>query len=145
MIKTKSFWDSVEPDEEDDGTRISIARKLPEKYTKFDKEMKELAPSWGLLTQYKNMIAEHKTDCPCADCEKAWRYYESMFRNEIKSRPYAHQAIETLAYECKTGDIITLICHCKVNEKVKHCHRILVKEMIDMEVSRLASDRTLMF
>jgi uncharacterized protein YeaO (DUF488 family) len=142
MIKTKHYREPVEPD---DGDRISIAIHPPGKYTKFQKTLRQLTPSSELHTQHQLMPAGHKTDCDCPDCEKAWKYYVPIFRDEMKSSQKAQEAIQTLAYQCKTGDIITLLCWCHVNEKVKHCHRIIIKELIDKEVSRRASDHTLVF
>jgi len=89
--------------------------------------MTELAPSGELLARYKKIIQGHKTDCPCAQCESAWNHYETTFRNEMKN-PKAQEAIKMLR---EIGNL-TLLCYCRVSENVKHCHRIIVQEMIEI-------------
>lgn len=131
MIKTKSIH---EPKEEQDGTRLFIATSRPRWYGKinYDKWMKELAPSPDLLNSYKNATKPDKTDCDCLKCKKAWKDYEPKFRHEMQERPESQTAIQDLAQRVKGGgEIITLICWCKVTDKVKHCHRIIVKELIE--------------
>lgn len=136
MIKTKSIH---EPKEEQDGTRLFIAISRPRWYGKinYDKWMKELAPSPDLLNSYKNATKPdkhtkpHKTDCDCLKCQKAWDDYEPKFRHEMQAREESQTAIHDLAQRVKSGETITLICWCKVTDKVQHCHRIIVKELIE--------------
>ena len=131
MIKTKSFSDPIESD---DGTRISIARTTSTRFKKYDnynQERKELAPSWELLKDYKEKVAKHKTDCDCLKCQKAWNDYEPKFRHEMQDREESQTVIHDLAQRVKSGETITLICWCKVTDKVQHCHRVIVKKLIE--------------
>jgi uncharacterized protein YeaO (DUF488 family) len=139
MIKTKSIH---EPKEAQDGTRLLIATVRPRWYGKkkdYDEWIHELTPSSELLNSYKHHTKPDKhskpdkTDCDCLRCQKAWDDYEPKFRHEMQ-REESQTVIHDLAQRVKSGETITLICWCKVTDKVKHCHRIIVKELIESQI-----------
>ena len=116
MIKTKSVYDPVQ---ESDGYRILIMRKWPkgidyEKHSVY-KWFKELAPSKELLDK--------------------WNTKKIKWENNVKQykREQANSAAAKLAADAigvmSTERIITLLC--KERENDPHCHRHILKEIID--------------
>jgi uncharacterized protein YeaO (DUF488 family) len=118
MIKTKSLKDPVE---ESDGLRILISRGrpmfLPKSQENWHEWWKQLAPSKSLKDAY---IKYKKIN---------WDEYKMRFMIEMNSLE-AQRAIKKLA---KTSMDITLLCHCQVSEPNLHCHRYLVKDLIEYE------------
>ena len=112
MIKTKCLFD---PPEESDGTRIVISG-VPKEYSKswFDESYSELAPTQKVLYDYKYR-------------EGSWEEYEVQFSQLMEGRR-ARRRIRELAARSITGEVITLLCYEKTDEK---CHRRLVKNLVE--------------
>lgn len=90
---------------------ISIARKSPSWYT--GKEYKLFAPSWNILTQYKNSLPIGRE-----------KLYTERFFNEILA-PLDLQ-IEKIITELGNNPI--LLCYEKPDQ---FCHRFLVSEWLN--------------
>jgi uncharacterized protein YeaO (DUF488 family) len=113
MLKTKSVYDPVE---ESDGQRILVSRYWPRGLSRerlsLTEHLKEVAPSIELLHDWKagNISwAEYKS-----------RYYKEMARQ--------HETISKLA-KMASDKRITLLC--LEREENPHCHRHLLKDMIE--------------
>ncbi len=115
MIKTKSLFAPVE---EEDGTRIVVSGGIPDNIS-FDEHHPELAPTKKLLYDYKY----HGL---------SWEEYEKQFFWLMGGRR-AQEGIRELAERSRNGEIITLLCFEKNDD---HCHRRLVKQLIDSEGSK---------
>lgn len=110
MIKTKCLFAPVE---ESDGTRIVVSGGCPSGIS-FDEHSLELAPSKKLLYDYKY----HGL---------SWKGYERKFTWLMTGRRAQGKIIE-LAKRSRDGEIITLLCFEKTDEK---CHRRLLKDLIE--------------
>ena len=113
MIKTKSIYSLVEAA---DGKRFLISRYWPRGLSKAKLRLsgwiRELAPSKELLQDWKkNKIS--------------WQEYEQRYSKEMESN---QQFIGELANLAETSTI-TLLCFEK--EDNPHCHRHLLKQMIE--------------
>lgn len=122
MIKTKSLFAPVE---ESDGTRIIVSGGIPSGYLRpsFDEHCPELAPTKTLLYDYKY----HGL---------SWGEYEVRFFQLMKG----HRAIWRiweLARRSREGEVITLLCYEKTDEK---CHRRLVKNLIEEHENEAGGD-----
>jgi len=116
MIKTKSVYDPVE---ESDGERILITRLWPRgvswrKHNISDREQ-DLAPSKELLRAWNAK-------------EISWEEYERRYKEEMAGQA---EGIEKLAEKASRGTI-TLMCVEK--EQDPHCHRHLLKGMIEAKL-----------
>ena len=116
MIKSKSLFDPV--DEVMDGTRIIVAGGFPEGYELYDEHYPELGPTKKLLYDYKY----HGL---------SWEEYEVQFFKLMKGHR-ARGRISELAFRLNAGEIITLLCWERNDE---HCHRRLVKQLIEESIS----------
>lgn len=112
MIKSKSLFDSV--DKVFDGTRIIVAGGFPRGYHAYDEHCPVLAPTKELLYGYKY----HGLP---------WEQYEIQFFKLMKGRR-AQRKLNELAERSSVGEIITLLCWEHTDE---HCHRRLVKQLIE--------------
>ena len=113
MIKTKSVYDSVETS---DGKRFLVARYWPRGLSKnklkLTEWIRDLAPSRGLLEDWKK---ERIT----------WQQYELRYVTEMQVQ---HELISKLSSLSK-NEIVTLLCFEK--EDNPHCHRHLLKQLIE--------------
>lgn len=124
MIKTKRIY---EPKDDSDGTRILITRKWPpgQKKDRFDEWIKDLAPKEDTLNKWED---SKRT-------EEDWKRY-TMFYPQMKESESVDR-IEELRQRSNNGETITLLCYC---EKGEHCHRYIIKSMIDNSPSVSESD-----
>lgn len=125
MIKTKRMY---EPKDDSDGTRILITRKWPpgQKKDRFDEWIKDLAPKEDTLNKWED---SKRT-------EEDWKRYTVMFYPQMKESAAANK-IEELHQRSNNGETITLLCYC---EKDEHCHRYIIKSMIDNSSTVIESD-----
>lgn len=125
MIKTKRIYDLKE---DSDGTRILITRKWPigQKKDRFDEWIKDLSPEEDTLNKWED---SKRT-------EEDWKRYSVKFYPQMKESK-AVDKIEELRQRSKKGEIITLLCYC---EKGEHCHRYIVKSMIEGSPTVVESD-----
>ena len=127
MIKTKKYGDSFE---DSDGTRILITR-YPIPYRKrtdwkCDEWIREIAPSENLHAAWygRKRVGRRVVARDLAGI--SWEEYKDRFLREMKS-PASQESLQELRRRSQAGEIITLLCHCK---KENRCHRTLVKRMI---------------
>ena len=115
-IKTKSIYD---PREESDGIRVLITRYYPRgvKKDRFDRWVRELAPSRELLRAYRLK-------------EKTWEIFRSEFVAELKANPSSLLAIQTLRNESRKGTV-TLLCYERGGNP---CHRYIVADMVNQKL-----------
>lgn len=88
----------------------------------------ELAPSEGLLSDYKELEEEY------GDRWKAWNRcrYERRFRKKMRCRE-SRERIEEIARDVANGKRVRLICY----EKNPPCHRFILKELIGEEATKI--------
>ena len=108
MIKTKSILDKKT---EGDGVRICVMRFVKDFYD-YDEWLRELAPSIGLLNDYR----KRKID---------WSEYERRYFREMESKK---ELIKKLRKRSDDGEVISLLCWEKDD---RFCHRRLLKDLIE--------------
>jgi uncharacterized protein YeaO (DUF488 family) len=117
VVKTKSVYDPVE---ESDGQRILVARFWPRGLSKERLSLaawnRDVAPSAELVRDWKAQDID-------------WKTYESRYRKEIRTRK---PGIMDLVERARAGTI-TLLCY--EQEDDPHCHRHLLKRMIESQLS----------
>jgi uncharacterized protein YeaO (DUF488 family) len=127
MIKTKC-WDQRR--EDDDGFRLLICRyrprALPKKKETWDLWWSQLGPSKELHAAFYG-----KNDQPSI----AWEEYRRRYLDEMKGEQQ-QESIAILAEKVAAGNTITLLCSSACTD-AKHCHRTLLKELIEEQASRL--------
>jgi uncharacterized protein YeaO (DUF488 family) len=115
-----------DPSEPDDGTRILICRYRPRGLRKADETWDEwlvnLAPSKEL-----HAAAYGKT----GGSPLPWPHYRARYLKEMQSQ---RDAIRALAGRVRSGEMITLMCS-SACERDSRCHRSLLKELIEAEIS----------
>jgi uncharacterized protein YeaO (DUF488 family) len=123
-IRTKRWNDPREPG---DGFRLLICRyrprALPKKDETWDKWNKDLGPSRDLHADFYGKHGEPIT----------WGEYRRRYLKEMHDQ---EEAITELAQRVATGETITLLCSSACEDE-QHCHRTLLKELVEKEVVRL--------
>lgn len=126
MIKTKSV---NSPIQEGDGLRILATRFRGRRLKKilYDVWMANLGPSEKLLREFQKGKIDWK--------EYVRRYTDEIFSSEeIDSKNktiknYGQKFTLRLLRKLSEAGTITLLCHCDENET--HCHRHILKKIID--------------
>ncbi len=125
-IKTKRWND---PREASDGFRLLICRyrprALPKKDETWDAWWKELGPSKELHADFYG-----KNGPPIG-----WEKYRARYLDEMTGQT---ERIQELARIVAEGKTITLLCSSACLDP-KHCHRSLLKQLIEREVGRAQS------
>ncbi len=128
-IQTKRWCDERSPT---DGWRILVCRYrprgLPKKNETWDIWFKELAPSRELHAKAYGKI----TGVPIA-----WEIYCDKYQNEMKNKK-ALTLIAFLAIIVESGENLTLLCSSACKDE-NHCHRILLKELIEERLNNIIS------
>jgi len=113
MVKTKSVYDPVEPD---DGERILVTRYWPRGLSKerlsLAARMREVAPSVELLRDWKAG-------------KISWAEYEGRYYSEMALQ---EKNLKDLAQRSRHSTV-TLLCFERENNP--HCHRYLLKKLIE--------------
>jgi uncharacterized protein YeaO (DUF488 family) len=126
-IKTKR-WD--DPREADDGFRLLICRYRPRGLPKADETWDawdaELGPSKELLAAFHGKTGNI-----------TWQTYRARYLAEMR-RPEAKVLIADLAKRAVAGETVTLLCSSACTREAR-CHRSLLKELIETEMSRGAN------
>lgn len=116
MIRTKSVYDTPE---DSDGKRFMVTRYWPRGISKQKLKItgwiRELAPGKELLRDWKNNAV-------------SWQEYETRYFREMESK---RQFIRQLA-DIAAAETITLLCFEK--EDNPHCHRHLLKQLIEKQL-----------
>jgi uncharacterized protein YeaO (DUF488 family) len=121
IIKTKSIRDLKK---DTDGIRLLVARYPGRvKRTHYDIWYPALAPSEHLLRKWKKR-------------EITWENFESEYRKEISRSANARAHLDTLREISRSAtnpnpDFVTLLCF--EAEKNPHCHRHILKNIINGE------------
>jgi uncharacterized protein YeaO (DUF488 family) len=125
-IRTKR-WD--DPKEPDDGFRLLICRyrprALPKKKETWDLWWSHLGPSKELHADY---YGKHRPPI-------AWGEYRRRYLEEMKGQD---ETIGVLAEKVAAGATLTLLCSSACTDAT-HCHRTLLKELIEERMGRAAS------
>lgn len=113
MVRTKSVYDPVD---ESDGERFLVTRYWPRGISKerlvIKKWIRYLAPSVELLRDWKNG-------------KITWNEYVARYHKEMSEQS---ENVVELAEKAK-GGMITLLCY--EREGDSHCHRHLLKKLIE--------------
>ena len=108
IVKSKSIFDELS---DEDGYRICVMRFVRD-YYKYDLWLRDLAPSIGLLNDWRNK-------------KISWKEYEERYLGEIKRKK---EVIKKLTILIKEKKEVTLLC-CEKEDKF--CHRRLLKEYLN--------------
>ena len=124
-IKTKR-WD--DPREADDGFRLLVCRYrprgLPKAEETWDDWNADLGPSKEL----------HAAAYGKKGLKFNWDDYRRRYLAEMKA-PNRVAAIEELAQRVASGETITLLCS-SACERESRCHRSLLKELIEIRMTK---------
>ncbi len=130
MIKTKC-WDARR--EDDDGFRLLICRyrprALPKKKETWDLWWSQLGPSKELHAAFYGKHGQTAI---------TWEEYRQRYLDEMKGEQQ-QESIAILAEKIVAGNTITLLCSSACTDAA-HCHRTLLKQLIEEQASRLHSD-----
>jgi uncharacterized protein YeaO (DUF488 family) len=125
MIKTKR-WD--EPKEPDDGFRLLICRyrprALPKKKETWDLWWSHLGPSKELHAAFYGKHGD----------AISWDEYRRRYLEEMKEQ---EESLALLAEKVAAGKTITLLCSSACTDAA-HCHRTLLKQLIEERVAQAA-------
>jgi uncharacterized protein YeaO (DUF488 family) len=123
-LKTKRWNDAREPD---DGYRLLICRyrprALPKKDETWDAPCPNLGPSKELHAAFYG-----KNGPPIN-----WEEYRERYLKEMEAQ---QELIDELAQLVAEGKTITLLCS-SACEDASHCHRTLLRQLIEARVSTL--------
>jgi uncharacterized protein YeaO (DUF488 family) len=124
-LKTKRWNDPIEPD---DGFRVLICRyrprALPKKDETWDVWYKDLGPSKELHAAF---YGKHGPPI-------GWDEYRRRYLDEMREQ---RELIEGLAELVSEGKTITLLCS-SACEDASHCHRTLLKQLIEEHMEAVA-------
>jgi uncharacterized protein YeaO (DUF488 family) len=124
-IRTRRWND---PKKRGDGWRILICRyrprALPKKDETWDKWYPDLGPSKELHADFYGKHGE----------PISWEEYRRRYLEEMKERA---ELIECLAELVAEGKTVTLLCSSACTD-ARHCHRTLLKQLIEERVQALA-------
>lgn len=127
MIKTKR-WD--ERRNKSDGFRVLICRyrprALPKAEETWDLWWSQLGPSKELHAAFYGKHGQMPIN---------WDEYRRRYLDEMKGEPQ-QESIAILAEQLAAGKTITLLCSSACTDSA-HCHRTLLKQLIEEEASRL--------
>jgi uncharacterized protein YeaO (DUF488 family) len=122
-IKTKRWNDDQQAD---DGFRLLICRYRPRALKKADETWhqweKDLGPSKDL---HADFYGKHGPPI-------GWKVYRRRYLQEMKAQK---EKIAELAQRVATGETITLLCSSACVDP-DHCHRTLLKQLIEKEKHR---------
>ena len=124
-IRTRR-WD--EPREPDDGYRLLICRyrprALPKAKETWDKWNRHLGPSRDLHAAFYGKHGQEPI---------TWEVYRERYLKEMEERK---EMIAELAARVAAGETITLLCSSACTDE-SHCHRTLLKRLIEEAVQSL--------
>jgi uncharacterized protein YeaO (DUF488 family) len=122
-LRTRRWNDPALPG---DGLRLLICRYRPRGVRKADEKWdawwKDLGPSREL---HADFYGKHGPPI-------GWQKYRKRYLEEIQGRG---DLIDQLAARVRGGETVTLLCSSACADEA-HCHRTLLKELIERAVSR---------
>ena len=119
MIKTKSIYhDSTGPE---DGYRLLVMRRWPRgiRRTQVDGWLKELGPSSELLGK----LRDGKID---------WQTFSRLYKEQVGGTEAGRALLEEVEGLEKAHGAVTLLCHEDLTKPNTNCHRVLLKELLDL-------------
>ena len=107
----------------EDGTRLLVMRYWPRgvRRDSVDHWMRDLAPSPGLLGEFKERMADLGLQLITVEL---WSWFTSAYRGEMS---LVSELISELRVRHVSGEVITLLCVC---HDPRRCHRSLLAELI---------------
>lgn len=130
LISTKR-WD--DPSSEHDGTRILVTRYRPRGLAKSNETWTEWLPA--LAPGVELHAAAYGKGSRAGPIP--WAVYRAAYLREMRD-PKALASIESLARRVAGGEKICLLCSSQCVREDR-CHRSLLRDLIDAEVSRMRS------
>ena len=117
MIQTKSIYH--DPPAAADGYRLLVMRHWPRgvKKDRVDGWMRPLAPSAGLLSEYRGGGMD-------------WPAFVARYKDEISESQEAADCLEAVRGLEEEHGRVTLICHEDLSKPEEHCHREILKELL---------------
>jgi uncharacterized protein YeaO (DUF488 family) len=116
-VRSKSVFEGRSAE---DGYRVCVMRFIRQGYD-FDLWIEDLAPSAGLLTDYRNGRIN-------------WKEYEKRYLEEIRGKEEAFKRLVRVIRERK---VVTLLC---AEKEDTHCHRRLLIELVKPFLTRVVFD-----
>ena len=118
MIKTKSIYH--DPSELEDGYRLLVMRYWPRgvRKTQVDEWLRELAPSKMLLAAYR----EGQID---------WPTFTVRYREQVSGTDEGRSLLSQVESLEEVHGTVTLLCHENLAKPDTHCHREVLKELLD--------------
>ncbi len=130
QVRTRR-WD--DPRRRGDGMRILVCRYRPRALKKeketWDLWWKELGPSVDLHAAFYGKKGQTPLE---------WDEYRRRYLEEMKGQ---EERIDLLAEEVEKGKTITLLCSSACTDET-HCHRTLLKQLIEARVAQRAAGPT---
>ena len=120
MIKTKSIYrDPVEPE---DAYRLLVMRRWPRgvRKTQINGWIKELGPSTETLNDLRNGSID-------------WPTFESCYLAEVSARSAEQGLLEEVRRIENEHGTVTLPCYEDLSNTNAHCHREVLREMLEVE------------
>ena len=126
MINTKSIYhDSIGPE---DGYRLLVMRRWPRgiRKTQVDGWLKELGPASALLGK----LRDGKID---------WQVFSRLYKDQVAGTEAGRALLEEVGSLEKAHGVVTLLCHENLTKPNTNCHRVLLKELLDMKVHHITT------
>ncbi len=110
----------------EDGTRLLVMRYWPRGVRReaVDHWLRDLAPSPGLLREFKERQADLDVQSIATGRDEHWSWFISAYRGEMSVQT---PLISELRVRHECGEVITLLCVC---HDLRCCHRSLLAELI---------------
>ena len=118
MIKTKSVYhDPIEPE---DGFRLLVMRYWPRgvSKTRVDRWLPDLAPSASLLAAFR----QDRID---------WRAFACRYRAQVLGPGEGLELLAEVERLEEAHGTVTILCHEDLSRPNTHCHRQILKELLD--------------
>jgi uncharacterized protein YeaO (DUF488 family) len=123
-IRTRRWCD---PAKKGDGLRLLVCRYRPRGVHKEDETWNDWHPNLGPSRElHADYYGKHGPPI-------TWKEYTRRYLAEMATQ---REAISELAALVRQGKMITLLCSSACTDE-KHCHRRLLKELIEKELSRV--------
>jgi uncharacterized protein YeaO (DUF488 family) len=131
-IKTKRWNDHRN---KNDGFRLLICRYRPRALKKEDETWDLWWPDLGPSRELHAAFYGKHGMTPLT-----WDQYRHRYLDEMKSEQ-ACEMIATLAEQVRSGKTVTLLCS-SACEDATHCHRTLLRDLIEAEIARQPAPST---
>ena len=126
MIRTKSIYhDPIEPA---DGYRLLVMRYWPRgvRRDRVDSWLKDLGPSAALLGGSRSGLLD-------------WPTFAQRYREEVAGSEEGRRLLEEVKRLEEVHGTVTLLCHEDLSRPGTHCHREILKELLDISTPPLGT------